>query len=399
MNISRRNFLNKSALATMGGIFVPRFLKAYEGANIGNGNPQKKLIVIQFSGGNDGLNCIVPYQNDIYYKLRPTLAIPKNKVISLTDELGLNPALAPLQKLYDNGDWTIINSVGYPNPDRSHFRSMDIWHTASASKEVLSSGWLGRFLDKNAVSPHHALEINQQLNLALKGQQKAGFALVNPRQIQRLAQHKAIQNSIRQQSNHSHDQLVNYLYQTAASTVSSADYIFEKSKTYHSTESYPQGKLGKELQQVAELIIAGLDTQIYYITLGSFDTHSNQKAQQNKLLEDYAKGIAALVQDLKKNDFWKDTLIMTFSEFGRRVAENGSKGTDHGKGNNLYLMSGSLASAGFWNTASDLEKLNEGDINFEVDFRQIYATILDKWLQTNDSYILSESFSSLNLFS
>ena len=394
--ITRRSFVSRTGLATMGGLFIPNFLKAFDNRQAQQ-NSNKKLIIVQWSGGNDGLNCIVPYQNDIYYKSRPSIAIAKDKVIRLTDELGLHPKLAYLEELYKDGDLSVINSVGYPNPDRSHFRSMDIWHTASDSDEFLSSGWLGRYLDHHSTNTHHAIEMDDTLSLALKGKKQAGFAMSNPKQLHQTTNNELMTAIQKHHHDHEHDEKVAYLYQTLGNTVSSAKYLFEKSKIYRSTENYPRSPIGKQMKQVAELIMGGSDTQVYYINYGGFDTHVNQESTQNRLLDGYNQSLEALVRDLKKNGQWEDTLIMTFSEFGRRVAENGSRGTDHGQASNLYLMGGGLKKAGFYNKAADLAKLNKGDVAYEVDFRNIYATVLQDWLNTKNQQILGSRFASLGI--
>ena len=397
-NISRRNFIKKTGLATAGTMAVPLFLKAFENRPFRDKKNQKKLIIIQFNGGNDGLNAVVPYTNDIYYKNRPSIAIPSTNVLKATDTLGFNPNLKILLSLYDDGSLSIINNIGYPDPDRSHFRSMDIWHTASNSNQFLSSGWLGRYLDNHQQRiAHQAIEIDDTLSLALKGKRNHGFAMSNPYQLHKTTNNKIIQTVRQHHHDHEHEEAVAYLYKTLSNTISSADYLFEKSKVYRSTETYPKGKLGKDFKQVAELIISGSDTQIYYLTIGGFDTHSNQVNQQNKLFKNYSEALAAFVRDLKKNDHWNDSLIMTFSEFGRRVAENGSKGTDHGKANNLYLMGGSIKKAGFYNQGPNLDQLDNGDLSFEIDFRRVYANILNDWLQTDSVSILQQSFRSLGI--
>lgn len=398
-NISRRKFIQQSSLATTGTLMLPLFLRAFDRPSLLN-NKNRKLVVVQFSGGNDGLNAIVPYTNDIYYKNRPTIAIKASNVLKANDHLGFNPKLKILQQLYDSGDVCIINNIGYPNPDRSHFRSMDIWHTASDANEFLSTGWLGRYLDGNCVNcdnPHHAIEVDDTLSLALKGQEKSGFAMKNPNQLKNTTRSKIIQAVAKHHHEHEHEENVAYLYKTLNNTIASADYIYEKSKIYSSKAAYPKGKLGKELRQVAELIISEVDTQIYYVTISGFDTHNNQVNQQERLLEGYSEAMKAFVSDLKKNNKWNDTLVMTFSEFGRRVAENGSRGTDHGKGNNLYLMGGKLKKQGFYNQGPNLSQLDRGDVRFEVDFRNVYATILKNWLKTDDHLVLQKQFKSLGI--
>ncbi|MCY7359850.1 MAG: twin-arginine translocation pathway signal, partial [Rudanella sp.] len=190
--MNRRDFLQKSSLTTAGSLLIPNFLKAYELNRMGlPANSQKIVVVVQLSGGNDGLNTIVPFQNDIYYRERPTIAIRPSTVLKLTDELGLNPALEPLRALYDDGQMTLINNVGYPNPDRSHFRSMDIWHTASDSNQYLSTGWVGRYLDAQCAGKpanrkgvaYRALEVDDTLSLSMKGAEINGLAVLDPKKL------------------------------------------------------------------------------------------------------------------------------------------------------------------------------------------------------------------------
>ncbi|MEL7122780.1 MAG: DUF1501 domain-containing protein, partial [Bacteroidota bacterium] len=310
--MKRRDFVKNSALASSA-FYVPSFLRQFQKTKSFSSRSGKILVVIQLSGGNDGLNTVVPFNNDIYYKSRPQLNIPKNEVLKLTNDLGFNPNLQGLRTLYDEGLLSIVNNVGYPNPDRSHFRSMDIWHTASDSNEYLTSGWIGRYLDSYCQdeAPYHALELDDSLSLALKGQDKKGFAMSNPTQLKRMTNNKILKTiSKLGQDHHDHEhEEVAYLYKTLIDAKSSANYLHEKSKVYKSTVGYPQTAFGKDLKQTAELITADNDTQIYYLSLTGFDTHANQKNQQNRLLKQYADGINAFVQDLQKNDLLKDTLI------------------------------------------------------------------------------------------
>ncbi len=398
--MKRRDFIQRSTLAAAGTLFVPTFLRASQ-TQLQQNSPNidgKRLIIIQLTGGNDGLNTTIPFRNDIYYKNRPTIAIAANDVLRLSDEMGWNPALEALHPLYDNGEISIINSVGYPNPDRSHFRSMDIWHTASDSDEYFSTGWLGRYLDKacdNCAQPHFALEVNEVLSLALKGNTRNGFAMSDAQQLQNLVQTPVIKTLVQHHHQHTHAENVAYLYRTLLDTNASADYLAQQSKATNSSTTYPNHNFGKDLQQVAKLIAGGSDTQIYYISLEGFDTHANQKSQQERLLRIYAEGVAALTKDLKNAGAWNDTLVLTFSEFGRRVAENGSNGTDHGTANQVFLAGGSLRQAGFYNAAPNLETLDEGDLLHEIDFRRIYATVLQNWLNVQGEAVLNGKFATL----
>ncbi len=394
---SRRDFLKNVAFASTS-VWIPRFLHNLPPSNPLRNNAEKTLIVIQLSGGNDGLNTIVPYRNDIYYKNRPTLGKKASEVLKLNDELGFNAVLEGLKKIYDDGSLSIINSVGYPNPDRSHFRSMDIWQTASGSKDYLTTGWLGRYLDHECTdcTPYHALEVDDNLSLALKGVNRSGFAVSNARKLKQNTRNRFLETIGKK--NHKHEEEnVAYLYKTMVDTQQSANYLFEKSKTHRSTISYPQTAFAKDLKQVAELMTADTATKIYYINLGGFDTHAFQKGKQERLLKNYAEGINAFVKDLKHNKLFEDTLILTFSEFGRRVKQNASGGTDHGTANNVFLIGGKLKTAGLYNDAPNLLDLDNGDLKYQIDFRQVYATILDKWFATPHHPILGKSFDLLNV--
>lgn len=401
---SRRAFIEKSAFATVGGMMIPNFLKAFEKQNLGqNQSTDKTLVVIQLSGGNDGLNTVVPYRNDIYYKARPNIAIPSEKVLKLNDEVGLNPAMESLRGLYDDGLVNIINNVGYPNPDRSHFRSMDIWQTASDSTEYLNTGWIGRYLDAKCVGncvPYQALEIDDTLSLSMKGAKVKALSVQDPEKLYKQVSANFINKVAQNKAVNEHDNVA-YLYKTLAETASSAEFLHTKQhaaqKIYKSINQYPQGELGQRLKTISELIVSGMPTNIYYVSISGFDTHFNQVNQQERLLKNYADSLSVFVNDLKKNNKFKDVAIMTFSEFGRRVKQNASGGTDHGTANNVFLISDNLKRPKVLNEAPNLTDLDDGDLKFSIDFRQIYASLLQDWLKTSDNAILSKSFQSLNL--
>ncbi|HMQ46867.1 MAG TPA: DUF1501 domain-containing protein [Saprospiraceae bacterium] len=394
--MNRRNFLKNSALASSS-LLVPTFLHALPGGK--GSRTEKILVVIQLSGGNDGLNTLIPFRNDLYYQNRPRLAVPAMEVLDLNGELGLNPAMASIRHLYDQGEMCLINSVGYPNPDRSHFRSMDIWQSGSGSSEYWSSGWLGRYLDSDCLAcekPYHLLEFSDQLSMAVKGEQRNGFAMSDPKKMKRSVDNPFLTSLSQRQHEADHDDHVAYLYKVLIDTQYSAQYLLDQSKVYASSVSYPNTPFGRDLKQMAELITADSDIKVYYVSLGGFDTHANQRGRQDRLLQQYAEGLSAFVQDLKKNNLFQDTLILTFSEFGRRVQQNASGGTDHGTANNVFLMGGSLKKAGSYNTAPDLMTLDNGDLLYQVDFRQVYATILEKWLNADASLILRGEFAPMS---
>ena len=397
--MDRRKFLKQSTLASSA-FFVPSFIKAFEEvANKTLG--YKKLVIIQLSGGNDGLNTIIPFNNDIYYRERPKLAIPKSSVIKASDELGFNENLGPLKNLYDKGYLSIINNVGYPNPNRSHFRSTDIWHTASDSDKYYNTGWLGRFIDNHGKMPYSGIELDDSLSLIMKGQSINGIATKNAKLLFRNTQTPFFNKVLEHQSDdHLSEHNLGYLYKTMIEAKSSAKYIYQTSKTYSSKFEYPKNPFGQQLKTTAKFINSNLESKVYYISMVGFDTHANQENKQNKLLDTYSKSMDVFVKDLEQNDTFKDTLILTFSEFGRRVKQNAAAGTDHGAASNVFIIGKNLNKQGFYNDAPNLSELDSnGDIKYTVDFRSIYATILDKWLGVDDKTILNKSFSKLDFIS
>jgi len=396
MVIKRKEFIQVGSLATAS-LMLPRFLKAFEGKNmVPAGN--KVLVILQLSGGNDGLNTVIPYRNDIYYKSRPRLGIEKSKLFTLTDEVGLHPALGGIKELYDDGSLGILNNVGYPNPDRSHFRSMDIWHTASDSKDYWTTGWLGRYIDaqcKGCDKPTYALELDDMLSLAMKGEEAKAIAMKDPKRLFGTANQRFFKDVMQNHKDEPGEQPVDYLYKTLAETISSADYIFEKSKLHPSTADYPKTDLGQSMKTIASLIFSDINTKVYYVSLGSFDTHINQQLQQQNLFTQMSDAVKTFVKDLKANGRFNDVMLMTFSEFGRRVSQNASGGTDHGTANNMFLVGGGLKQKGIINAMPDLADLDEGDLKYKIDFKNVYATILKNWLGADEAAILKKQYDYL----
>jgi len=397
MFIKRKEFIQIGSLATAS-LMLPKFLKAFEGKKmVPAGN--KVVVILQLSGGNDGLNTVIPFRNDLYYKARPRLGIVKDKALALTDEAGLHPALSAFKEFYDDGSLAVLNNVGYPNPDRSHFRSMDIWHTASQSTEYWNHGWVGRYLDaqcNGCDKPTQAIEIDDILSLALKGENMKGIAVKDPRRLYGTANEKFFRDVMKNHTDEKGEQPVDYLYKTMAETLSSADYIFQQSRLHPTNAEYPKTDLGNSMKTIASLIFSEINTKVYYVSLGSFDTHIGQEGQQQRLFTEMNDAIKAFVKDLKANGRFNDVMLFTFSEFGRRVAQNASGGTDHGTANNMFLVSGGLKQKGLINELPDLADLDEGDLKYKVDFKNVYATVLNKWLKADDKAILGKKYDYLN---
>lgn len=397
MVIRRKEFLQLGSLATAS-LFVPKFLKAMEQPGwVPPGN--KIVVILQLSGGNDGLNTVIPVRNDIYYKSRPVLGIARDKALSLTDEASLHPSLTLFKSLYDQGQLAVLNNVGYPNPDRSHFRSMDIWHTASRSDQYWQSGWLGRYLDAQCCGTDaltRAIELDDVLSLSMKGDNVKGMAFKDPRRLYGTANEQFFRSLNAGPAPEHAEAPVDYLYKTLAETMSSADHIFKQSRLRPSRSTYPNTDLGRSFQTIASLAFSDIQTKVYYVSLGSFDTHVRQQPQQERLFKEMNDAVQAFTEDLKKQNRFQDLLLFTFSEFGRRVNQNASGGTDHGTANNMFLIGGGLKRAGLLNSLPDLTDLNEGDLKHSVDFQRVYATILRNWLKVDDRAVLKGDYVALD---
>ncbi len=397
MLFKRKEFIQLGSLATAS-LMLPKFLKSLETQSlVPAGN--KVAVILQLSGGNDGLNTVVPLGNDLYYKARPKIGIEQEKALRLTDETGLHPSLPAFKALYDEGSLSIINSVGYPNPDRSHFRSMDIWQSATPSDQYASTGWIGRYLDAQCHGcdrPTQAIEIDDVLSLALKGSQSKGMAVKDPQRLFGTSNEQFFRDVAKDHAGVTGNEPVDYLYKTMGETLSSADYIFKQSRLHPTGASYPATELGKNLKTIASLIYSEINTRVYYVSIGSFDTHTNQDAQQARLFTEINDAVEKFVADLKANGRFQDVLLFTFSEFGRRVSQNASNGTDHGTANNMFLVSGGLKTKGLVNGMPDLADLQDGDLKHKVDFKSVYATVLDKWLGADPIKILGGSYATMD---
>lgn len=381
----RRDFLRHTSLATTA-LMVPGFLRAARLPGRSNG---RRLVVLQLSGGNDALNTVVPWRNDAYYAARRGIALPVDKVLRLTDGIALNPALAPLRPLFDEGRMTLVNGVGYPNPDRSHFRSMDIWHTASASNEHLATGWLGRFLDSECRHADEVIEFGPRLSLANTGAVRKAISLTDPARFHAATREPYFAGLAADQGTIAHAEL-GYLYKTMAETYESADRINAHYRLRESTASYPKTELGRAFRDIATFIANGMGTRVYYASATGFDTHNNQVARQARALGTVADALAAFVKDMKAQGLLDDTLVMVFSEFGRRVKANASNGTDHGTAGSMWLL-GSKG-RGVFNDVPSLTDLDaNGDVGSSVDFRSVYASLLEQWLGVPANEVLPSS--------
>lgn len=367
---------------------------------------ERVLVVVYFQGGNDGLNTVVPFGMPEYYTYRPSLAVAQNDVLRINATIGLNPALAPFKKMYDAGQVAIVQGVGYPNPDYSHFRSTAIYETA-APDTIVSTGWLGRYLDGAglpATNLFNAIAISDVLPEVLVADrvdvaaiaQLNGYGLTSDRNktLGRDEFHSFVQDAdVPFRSP--------YLAQVAAiedHAQRGAEELPQLVAGYQPAGTYPATPLGRSLALAAQVIGSKLGTRVLYVQLGSFDTHTTQKATQDRLLAEFADAIGAFYADLAAHGSDKRVLTMTFSDFGRRVAENGSRGTDHGSAAPVFLIGGGVK-GGLYGEQPALDNLDNGNLRFTTDFRSVYATVLEKWLDRPSSPIVGPGFTQLPLLS
>ncbi len=360
----------------------------------------KILVVVQMSGGNDGLNTVIPFENDDYHRARRSLA--QRKHLKLDDTLALNENLGAMKELFDAGDLSIIQGVGYPNPNRSHFKSTDIWHSADPSKRSKKSGWIGRLGDQmtqKVYDPDFAINISQQPPLALTGKRYRPVSFQNAaayRAALTKGQERAFEKIAASPAASDRDAILELVGQTAQDARVSSSAIREAAIAYKSPVEYGSSNLGKSLRTVSALINSGLSTRVYYVYHNGFDTHVNQAGKHPRLMSELATALGAFQKDLTRLGKTDRVATLAFSEFGRRVKENGSRGTDHGTAGPTFLL-GAPVRGGILGEQPDLTDLDRGDLKFNTDFRRIYATLIDKWLGVNSAKILGAEFDHLPL--
>jgi uncharacterized protein (DUF1501 family) len=424
--LTRRAFLRTSLMGAALSWTVPVFIQqtcmvmhaqaADSATQAMTGRDHPILVVVQLAGGNDGLNTIIPFEDDLYFKARPTIAIPKTQVISLEGGIGLHPSLGPLKALYESGHLAIIQGVGYPNPNRSHFRSTEIWQTASDSNQTLTKGWIGRYFDNccRGQDPTVGVVLGDQLPEAFNANAPTGVAIgrpgnlgfdreSDPGEAHLFAELNGLEpaamsgDSIGNLSgpNKSGLSAIEYLQRTALDAQVSTDKIKQILRSSKNEASYPKNQLGGSLSLIARLIAGGLPTRVYYASQGGYDTHAGQANTQKRLLNDFGMALSAFCDDLKTKGIFDRVVVMTFSEFGRRVAENANGGTDHGTAAPLFVCGGGVK-PGLYGRQPPLDKLDVGDLLYNVDFRSVYSTVLLNWMKAPAAKILGHEFPKLN---
>jgi uncharacterized protein (DUF1501 family) len=383
--MNRRDFLAMSGLAPLC-VFAPSWLSAAESGPTWN----RVLVLVELQGGNDGLNTVIPYRDEQYYALRPKLGVARDTVLPLSDDLGFNPALEPLLPLWKGNELALVLGVGYPNPNRSHFRSIEIWETASDSEETLQQGWLARLF---ARTPPPADFAAHGVVLGGGSGPLAGDAahIVLHDAEQFVQQTKKLKESPGATGNAALEHLLRVQQETSRAAVA----LQKRLSTLPSLDTdFPTTPLGRQLATAARLIAARVPVVAIKVAHGSFDTHVNQRGTHDRLLAELAAGLAALRAALVKQNRWGNVLVMSYSEFGRRAAENGSAGTDHGTAAPHFVLGGRVR-GGFYGQQPSLTRLNEGDLVHRVDFRSAYATAVQHFLGVKSDFLGKPSYPPL----
>lgn len=428
---TRRQFLSNGLTLASASLTIPAFLNSsalglprnWWGGNSIPGVPDGRiLVVVQLSGGNDGLNTVIPYGENAYYKARPGIGIPEGKVLKLSKSpVGLHPAMAAMADLYNDGLLSVVQGVGYPNPNRSHFKSMDIWHTADTT--ATGDGWLGRYFDseccgsgkgesgqpeKKEPNPQAGIAVGREAPLAMRGR------LVTPLSFESAELFRWTGRDVSKDLGVPYDQITRreatstdgvdpdsnaaFLTRTALDAQVSSDTI-RRAVAARPRIAYPQSELARSLQMVAAMISANLSTRVYYVSMGGFDTHSGQGGEQGRhsqLLGQFAQAMKAFLADLKAQGNADRVMTMSFSEFGRRVGQNASNGTDHGTAAPMFLY-GPMVKPGVLTDHPSLTDLDQGDLKFGTDFRSVYAGVLEGWMKADSKKILEGTFKPLTV--
>lgn len=337
---------------------------------------ERMLVLVELHGGNDGLNTLVPFEDEAYYRARPQLAIPRDQIRQLTPKVGFHPALSPLVSLWESRELAVVTGVGYPSPNRSHFRSIEIWETASDSEELVDQGWLSKVFDQFPLPTAFTAEgifLGKGDAGPLSGGNTRTISLHDPEQF--LLQAGSRQPVSFSTANRALAHILNVQRELSRAA---ADLKGPVEQAVQSGVEFPASKIGKQLEVAARLIAARAPVAVIKVTQGSFDTHAGQLPAHHRLLDELAQALTAFRMALQKQDVWNDVLVMTYSEFGRRVEENASHGTDHGTAAPHFIMGGRVK-GGLYGMVPSLTDLQNGDLKYTTDYRSLYGTVIEKW--------------------
>ncbi len=404
---SRREFLRESLYGIGVTAGLPLVLARTSQALAAEGRQnrgERILVVVELSGGNDGLNTVVPYRDDEYYRVRPVLGIPKSEAIEVTGEAGFHPSLVGFERLYKDGHMAVVEGCGYPNPSLSHFSSMGFWHTGVPNGgEKL--GWVGRFADNHTRkgTPNAIINIGSSQSLAVRGETHSPLVFDNPSRLRRegtKAERAALRGFSRERE--TANPALDFLRSTANNAAQSGALVRDAWASYNTPVDYGIGVgLATDLRKVAALIAADLPTRIYYVGYrgNAFDTHVHQADLHARLLMYTADAVNGFMADLDRIGRGNDIAVMMFTEFGRRVEENAGRGTDHGTAGPMFVV-GKGVQGGFYGKTPSLTDLDDGNLKMTTDFRRVYATMIAEWMgHQNTAAILKGDFAALGIFS
>jgi len=406
--ITRRDALKTGGMIAVG-MMAPSWLSAITKSDMmresktGNKpDPGTILVVCQFSGGNDGLNTVVPYTDAQYKKLRPTLNLA-DKALHVNESIGLHPSMGPLLDLYKKGRVAIVQGVGYPNPTRSHFRSMDIWQSASPDLKF-PTGWIGRYMDMELAN--HGGTLNPVVGLGLSTEKPRALAaehasipcFASLTDIQGMVGDADMEKMLRQiQGGASNDPSARVIQQANNSAFDAMAILRDRLSKFKPTQNYGDGPFGQGFKQIANLVATSPQTRVIYFSAGGFDTHARQIESHEKLLGGFSQAVSAFQSEIEALGMAEKVVVLVFSEFGRRSYENASGGTDHGAAAPMFLI-GKKVKGGIYGKNPDLLNLDDGDVKFSTDFRQVYAATLDEWMGADSGKILGGAYSGLSVF-
>lgn len=396
--LSRRQLIKGGSLIAVG-LVAPRWLSTIARADVvrlakgGKVPTDTVLVVCQLSGGNDGLNTVVPYADKLYYSLRPTIGIADKDVLKISDAIGFHPSLSALGDLYKEGKVAVVQNVGYPHPNRSHFKSMEIWQSASPDS-TLHYGWLGRYFDHvTATNPVMALGLSTEKPLALTGERSSVPCFASLADVQNMIGDADAEKMLRQiQGSDAPAGSAARAVQLANESALDAMSILKKQLAgFTPKQTYANDAFGNGFKQIAELVATSPATRVVYFSAGGFDTHARQPDQHAKLLKGFGDAVLAFQREMEAIGKADKVIVMVFSEFGRRAAENSSQGTDHGAAAPMFLI-GSKVKGGLHGPLPDLANLVAGDLDHKIDFREVYAAALDTWMGGDSAVVLGQQF-------
>ncbi|WFB37408.1 DUF1501 domain-containing protein [Kiritimatiellota bacterium B12222] len=412
--MTRRHFLRTGviggALASTLPSFLDQTLCRLEAAEVNSplqrqhGKDAPILVILQLAGGNDGLNTVVPLENDDYRRARPKLSSVEKNALMLNDDLGFHESLSGLKSLYDEGMLSVLNGIGYPNPNRSHFRSTEIWHTAAPEGRKGGDGWVGRYFDNQCQGQpaEVGISLTSSPPQTFQGPSPLGITFRNPKEFSFDDDEELMSGAsvgmATGRSRERNDSPLHFLERTDLDARVSSDHLHATLKKMPSPQGFPKNQIANDLSLVARMIGGGMSTRIYYVSQGGFDTHANQINSHARLLKNLGDAQKAFWTEMKRQGNTQRVQMLVFSEFGRRVAENGSNGTDHGAGAPVFVIGGKQKGGLVGALPSlDPKDLNRGDVSHHTDFRQVYATLLDEHLNANSSQVLGKSWSKIKL--